>query len=339
MVAAIFASDLLFSVYLALQHEGELEVTSRLPSSEIERAAALLRRGERVAFPTETVYGLGGDATSDKAVAAIFSAKGRPQFNPLIVHILNAERAAPLVRADERAALVMQRFWPGPLSLVLRRAPDCKLSLLASAGLDTIALRVPAHPVAQELLRVAAIPIAAPSANRSGRVSPTTAEHVMSELDGRIAAVLDGGPCRVGIESTVLDLSMRRPVLLRPGGVTLEALEAVLGPIERASDDPATPKSPGMLASHYAPALPLRLNATSVGAGEALLAFGADAPTGAAETLWLSRTGDVDEAAAHLFAMLRTLDRPDFTAIAVMPIPEGGLGRAINDRLKRAATR
>jgi L-threonylcarbamoyladenylate synthase len=200
-------------------------------------------------------------------------------------------------------------------------------------------LRVPAHPVAHELLRVAAIPIAAPSANRSGRVSPTTADHVMSELDGRIAAVLDGGPCRVGIESTVLDLSTRRPTLLRAGGVALEALEAVLGPIEQASDDPAAPKSPGMLASHYAPSLPLRLNATSVAASEALLAFGSDVPAGAAETLWLSQTGDVDEAAANLFAMLRALDRPDFSAIAVMPIPEQGLGRAINDRLKRAATR
>lgn len=314
-------------------------MTIRLTSSDIERAAAYLRAGELVAFPTETVYGLGGDATSDRAVAAIFSAKGRPQFNPLIVHLLNAEHAAPLVQVDGRASLLMQRFWPGPLSLVLRRAPHCKLSLLASAGLDTVALRVPAHPVAQELLRVAAIPIAAPSANRSGRVSPTTAEHVMSELSGRIAAVLDGGPCRVGIESTVLDLSTPRPTLLRPGGVALEDLEAAIGPIQIATDDETAPKSPGMMASHYAPSLPLRLNATRVQPGEALLAFGSDAPSGAVETLWLSKAGNVDEAAANLFAMLRALDRPDFTGIAVMPIPEHGLGRAINDRLKRASAR
>jgi L-threonylcarbamoyladenylate synthase len=233
----------------------------------------------------------------------------------------------------------MQRFWPGPLSLVLRRATSCKVSLLASAGLDTLALRVPAHPLAQELLRVAGVPIAAPSANRSGRVSPTNADHVLGELDGRIGAVIDGGPCRIGIESTVLDVSGLRPILLRPGGVALEELEAVIGPVAVATDNPTAPRSPGMLASHYAPSLPLRLHATHVEAGEALLAFGADAPPGARETLWLSRRGDVDEAAANLFAMLRALDRREFSAIAVMPIPERGLGRAINDRLKRAATR
>jgi L-threonylcarbamoyladenylate synthase len=314
-------------------------MTSRLTQADIDRAAALLRAGELVAFPTETVYGLGGDATSDHAVAAIFAAKGRPQFNPLIVHLLNAEHAGTLVRVDERAALLMQRFWPGPLSLVLRRAPNCNVSLLASAGLDTLALRVPAHPVAQEILRVVGRPIAAPSANRSGRVSPTTAEHVMSELDGRIAAVVDGGTCRIGIESTVLDLTGLHPVLLRPGGVALETLQALLGPIEAASENPLAPKSPGMLASHYAPSLPLRLNVTDANPGEALLAFGPEAQRRAAETLWLSKSGDVDEAAANLFAMLRALDRPEFSGIAVMPIPERGLGRAINDRLTRAARR
>ncbi len=313
-------------------------MTSRLSAREIDRAAALLRQGELVAFPTETVYGLGGDATNDRAVAAIFEAKGRPQFNPLIIHLLKAEQAERLAQVDARAARLMQRFWPGPLSLVLRRAPSCAISLLASAGLDTLALRVPAHPLAQELLRVARLPIAAPSANRSGRVSPTDADHVLSELDGRIAAVLDGGACPVGIESTVLDLSTPDPILLRPGAVTLEELEAEIGTIETATAETATPQSPGMLASHYAPRLRLRLEASAARPGEALLAFGR-APEGAAATLNLSANGDLAEAAANLFAMLRALDRDEFSGIAVMPIPAHGLGRAINDRLKRAATR
>jgi L-threonylcarbamoyladenylate synthase len=325
--------------YISRREIDASAMTIRLQEKEIERAAALLRAGALVAFPTETVYGLGADATDDRAVAAIFEAKGRPHFNPLIIHLLKAEQAAAFAQIDARAARLMQRFWPGPLSLVLRRAPQCRISLLASAGLETLALRVPAHPVARELLRLARVPIAAPSANRSGRVSPTTADHVMSELDGRIAAVLDGGPCSVGIESTVLDLSGLRPTLLRPGGIALEALEAILGPIAMAGDDAAAPRAPGMLASHYAPSLPLRLDATEVAPGEALLAFGDGAPEGAAQTLWLSRSGDLTEAAANLFAMLRALDRPDFAGIAVMPIPEHGLGRAINDRLKRAATR
>jgi len=314
-------------------------VTSRLTAAEIDRAAALLRRGELVAFPTETVYGLGGDATNDHAVSAIFAAKGRPRFNPLIVHLLNAEHAERLALVDGRAAQLMQRFWPGPLSLVLKRAPSCPISLLASAGLDTLALRVPAHPLAQELLRVARLPIAAPSANRSGRVSPTTADHVLSELDGRIAAVLDGGPCKVGIESTVLDLTTPDPVLLRPGGVPLEALEQAIGKITTALATGGAPRSPGMLESHYAPALPLRLEAREAKPGEALLAFGDTVPNGAARTLNLSAAGDLAEAAANLFAMLRALDAPEFSGIAVMPIPEHGLGCAINDRLKRAATR
>ena len=312
-------------------------MTIRLAASALDQAAALLRAGELVAFPTETVYGLGGDATSDETVAAIFAAKGRPRFNPLIIHLSRADQAEHFAQIDGRAALLMQRFWPGPLTLVLRRAPRCPISLLASAGLDTLALRVPAHPLALELLRAAGRPIAAPSANRSGRVSPTTADHVISELDGHIAAVLDGGPCRIGIESTVVDLTGKTPLLLRPGGLALEELESQLGPLG-APPPEAAPRAPGMLASHYAPSLPVRLDASSAGAGEALLAFGPDAPKGAAETLWLSKSGDVDEAAAHLFAMLRALDRPEFSAIAVMPIPERGLGRAINDRLRRAAT-
>lgn len=322
----------------ALQHKCHVAVTIRLPPAALDRAAALLRAGELVAFPTETVYGLGADATSDEAVAAIFAAKGRPRFNPLIVHLSRADQAERLVQIDGRAALLMQRFWPGPLSLVLRRAPRCPVSLLASAGLDTVALRVPAHPLAQELLRLVDRPIAAPSANRSGRVSPTTADHVVSELDGHIAAVVDGGPCRIGVESTVIDLSGRTPLLLRPGGIAVEALEPLLGPLAAPAADEA-PRAPGMLASHYAPSRPLRLDAHEVSPDEALLAFGPNAPTGAAETQWLSKSGDAAEAAAKLFGLLRALDRPEFTAIAVMPIPERGLGRAINDRLRRAATR
>jgi L-threonylcarbamoyladenylate synthase len=338
-VAVMFASGRKGRLYLAPQLQREPDVTSRLSIGEIEQAAALLRAGRLVAFPTETVYGLGGDATNDEAVAAIFAAKGRPRFNPLIVHLLKAEQAERLALVDGRALRLMQRFWPGPLSLVLRRAPHCPISLLASAGLDTVALRVPAHPVAQALLRVARLPIAAPSANRSGRVSPTDADHVMSELEGRIAAVLDGGACPVGIESTVLDLSAGRAALLRPGAVTQEEIEAEIGTVESATHDEAAPRSPGMMASHYAPSLPLRLEAHDVRPGEALLAFGGAVPEGAAETLNLSAKGDLAEAAAHLFAMLRALDREDFAGIAVMPIPERGLGRAINDRLRRAAHR
>jgi L-threonylcarbamoyladenylate synthase len=338
-VAVMFASGRKERLYLAPQPQREPDVTSRLSVAEIEQAAALLRAGRLVAFPTETVYGLGGDATNDEAVAAIFAAKGRPRFNPLIVHLLKGEQAERLAIVDGRALRLMQRFWPGPLSLVLRRAPHCPISLLASAGLDTMALRVPSHPVAQELLRVARLPIAAPSANRSGRVSPTNADHVMIELQGRIAAVLDGGTCPVGIESTVLDLSAGRATLLRPGAVTQEEIEAEIGPIETSTHDETAPRSPGMMASHYAPSLPLRLEAKEVSPGEALLAFGGAVPEGAAETLNLSAKSDLAEAAAHLFAMLRALDRADFTGIAVMPIPERGLGRAINDRLKRAAHR
>jgi len=313
-----------------------ISVTRVFPPEAIAEAAALLRAGELVAFPTETVYGLGGDATNDHAVAAIFAAKDRPRFNPLIVHVPDLDTARSLVGLDERAERIARHFWPGPLSLVLPRRRDCRVSLLASAGLATLALRVPAHPLALQLLRAAARPLAAPSANRSGRVSPTCAEHVMAELDGRIAAVLDGGPCRVGIESTVLDLSEEQPVLLRPGGVPREKLQALLGSIA----DPefgGERRSPGMLQSHYAPQRPLRLDAREARPGEALLAFGPDPPKGFAEVRSLSETGDLVEAAARLFASLRALDRPEITAIAVMPIPESGLGAAINDRLRRAA--
>jgi L-threonylcarbamoyladenylate synthase len=300
----------------------------------ISRAAGLLKASQLVAFPTETVYGLGGDATNERAVAEIFAVKGRPRFNPLIVHVPGLAEAEALAIFDDRAREVVARFWPGPLTLVLRRRSDSGLSLLGSAGLDTIALRAPAHEVAQALLRETGRPIAAPSANRSGRVSPTEAAHVAEEIGDRVFLILDGGRTPVGLESTVLDLSAEAPALLRPGGVTSEQLTALLGPI--AALTKGSLKSPGMLASHYAPSLPLRLEADRAQPGDALLAFGPEAPPGFAEVLWLSRSGDLAEAAANLFAMLRRIDRPPFTGIAVMPIPEHGLGRAINDRLRRA---
>ena len=309
-----------------------------LGADGVEDAARLLRAGELVAFPTETVYGLGGDATNDLAVARIFEAKGRPRFNPLIVHVRDLASARTLVRFDAQAERVAERFWPGPLSLVLPRAPRCPVSLLASAGLDTLAIRVPAHPLALALLRAAGRPLVAPSANRSGRVSPTSATDVMAELYGRIAAVLDGGRCPIGIESTVLDLCGAVPRVLRPGGLPRETLETVLGPVTTTGTSGGAPRSPGMLESHYAPGRPLRLDARDAKPGEALLALGPEpAPPGFREVHWLSRSGDLTEAAANLFALLRALDRPEFTGIAVTPIPEHGLGVAINDRLRRGA--
>jgi L-threonylcarbamoyladenylate synthase len=307
----------------------------RATREAVAHAAALLRTGRLVAFPTETVYGLGGDATSERAVANIFAVKGRPRFNPLIVHVQDTGEGERLAEFGKPARRAAAQFWPGPLTIVLSRREGCGLSLLASAGLDTVALRVPAHPVALDLLRETGRPIAAPSANRSGRVSPTEASHVAEELDDGVALVLDDGPTPVGLESTVLDLSGASPTLLRPGGITVEQLTEALGPI--ALPDFALLKAPGMLASHYAPALPIRLQASEAREGEALLAFGPDAPSGFAEVLWLSRSGDLAEAAANLFSMLRRVDRPPFTGIAVMPVPEHGLGRAINDRLRRAA--
>jgi L-threonylcarbamoyladenylate synthase len=300
-------------------------------------AAELLRSGALVGFPTETVYGLGADATNERAVAAIFAAKGRPHFNPLIIHISGLKEAEAFAEFDARARRIAAQFWPGPLTLVLPRYAGAGLSLLASAGLNTVALRAPMHPVAQALLRATGRPIAAPSANRSGRVSPTEAAHVAAELGDAIALILDAGRAPVGVESTVLDLTGEVPALLRPGGITLEQLQASLGEIAigKAAAGPA--RSPGMLASHYAPSLPLRLDANEARPGEALLAFGSNIPAGFAEVLWLSHAADLAEAAANLFAMLRRLDRPEFSGIAVMPIPEHGLGRAINDRLRRAA--
>src|SRR5215472_13338464 len=308
---------------------------ARASTETIGRAAALLRTGRIVAFPTETVYGLGGDATNERAVAEIFAAKGRPRFNPLIVHVPGLTDATKLAVFDDRARRLAAQFWPGPLTLVLLRRGDSGLSLLCSAGLDTVAVRAPAHPVAQALLGETGRPIAAPSANRSGRVSPTEAVHVAEELGPYVALILDGGRTPVGLESTVLDLSVASASLLRPGAVTLEELTELLGPI--AAPQAGAAKSPGMQASHYAPSLPVRLDAADAQPGEALLAFGPNAPPGFVEVSWLSRAGDLTEAAANLFAMLRRLDRPEFAGIAVTPIPERGLGRAINDRLRRAA--
>lgn len=306
------------------------------------RAAAALADGRLVAFPTETVYGLGADAGSDTAVARVFAAKGRPSFNPLIVHVADADAAAPLVHIDDRARTAMDVWWPGPLTLVLPRRADAPLSLLVSAGLDSVAVRSPSHPVARALLAAAGRPIAAPSANRSGHVSPTTPLHVAGEFpdgaDGALAMILAGGKCVIGLESTVLDLTGDTPTILRPGSVTTEDLAPVFGPVAVAAGGDGAIKAPGMLTSHYAPGLPVRLNVDRPGPNDAFLAFGPDQfIPGGVTRLNLSQTGDLHEAAANLFAMLRALDRPGATAIAVMPVPEVGLGIAINDRLRRAA--
>ena len=252
----------------------------------IAAGATRLAAGDLVAFPTETVYGLGADATNDRAVATIFAAKGRPRFNPLIVHLPNQGAAAQLVIFGRLAQQLAERFWPGPLTLVLPRRPDCSISLLCSAGLDTLAVRVPAHPVAQALLAACGLPLAAPSANASGQISPTTAQHVAGSLGDKVSLIIDGGACQLGLESTVVDLSGPAPRLLRPGGLTREDIEAEIGPLEQAVE--GAPRAPGMLESHYAPGLPLRLNARDVAPDEALIAFGPEVPQGAAETVNLS---------------------------------------------------
>jgi len=306
----------------------------------VGRAAALLRAGRLVAFPTETVYGLGADATSDAAVAGIFAAKDRPQFNPLIVHFTGIEAAEREVVFDERARRVAAAFWPGPLTLVLPRRAGSRISLLCSAGLDTQAVRVPAHPLAQRLLAACGLPLAAPSANASGRISPTTAAHVAASLGARVPLLLDGGACAVGLESTVLDLSGPDATILRPGAVTVQDLTPLLGKVAAAgglSENAVALRGPGMLESHYAPGHPVRLEATEVAPDEALLAFGPAVPAGAAAILNLSPAGNLEEAAAHLFDYLHRLDAKKVRAIAVMPIPSEGLGAAINDRLRRAA--
>ncbi len=309
-------------------------------------AARVLAAGGLVAFPTETVYGLGADATNGQAVARLYEAKGRPAFNPLIAHVLDLAAARRLARFDAEAARLAEAFWPGPLTLVLPKAAGCPVAELATAGLDTIAVRVPDHGVAREILAAFGKPVVAPSANRSGHVSPTRAEHVEADLGGRIDLIVDGGPTPVGVESTIV-ACLGEPMLLRPGGLPRAAIERALGrklaaPAPAAGRGVKGPPAPGMLAAHYAPRTRLRLDTRRVAPGEALLAFGA-APAEGAEhaksTLNLSPRGDLVEAAANLFAHLRTLDAAGASAIAVMPIPGEGLGEAINDRLRRAATR
>ena len=299
----------------------------------LARAAAILRAGGLVAFPTETVYGLGADARDDRAVAAIYAAKGRPSFNPLIVHVADADAARAVAVMDPLSERLAAAFWPGPLTLVLPLRAEAGISALVTAGLTTVALRVPAHPVARGLLAAFGGPVAAPSANPSGRVSPTTAAHVLAGLSGRIAAVVDGGACGVGVESTILAPADGRLTLLREGGLPAEGIAALTGIApDLPAADPGRPSAPGQLLSHYAPRGRVRLNAAAPEAGEVMLGFG----PGPAD-LNLSEAGDLTEAAANLFAMLHRLDAMGAAAIAVAPIPETGLGRAINDRLRRAA--
>jgi len=313
-------------------------------SEAVVAAARCLSAGGLVAFPTETVYGLGADAQDGIAVARLYDAKGRPAFNPLIAHVADLAAARLLAKFDPIAERLALALWPGPLTLVLPKASGCAVAELATAGLDSIAVRVPDHPVARDILAALGRPVVAPSANRSGHVSPTTAQHVLADLRGRIDLIVDGGATSVGVESTIV-ACLGEPVLLRPGGVPRAAIERVLGgalaeaPAQNGADEGEAPLAPGQLASHYAPRSRMRLDATSVSPGEALLAFGTPMPAGAqpVRTLNLSARGDLIEAAANLFSHLRALDAAGAAAIAVMPVPHDGLGEAINDRLKRAA--
>jgi len=302
----------------------------------IDRAAEALAKGEIVAFPTETVYGLGANALNAAAVAKVFAAKDRPRFNPLIVHVRGEEEAEAYAVINDTARKLMRAFWPGPLSLVLPRKTGCAIADLVSAGLDTIALRAPSHPVARALLEATKLPIAAPSANRSGRVSPTTAAHVEAELGRLPAMILDGGPCTLGLESTVLGIDGDEVSLLRLGALPRQEIETLLGHKLAAREAGSHVTSPGQLATHYAPVTPLRLDAGKPRRGEAFLGFGPNAPSFAGPAINLSRRGDLVEAAANFFAALRTLDEAGVETIAVMAIPDHGLGEAINDRLKRA---
>jgi L-threonylcarbamoyladenylate synthase len=310
--------------------------TLKADDAAIAAAAACLKQGGLVAFPTETVYGLGADAGNGEAVARLYAAKGRPAFNPLIAHVADVTAARRLVYFDAAAEMLAAAFWPGPLTLVLPKREDSGVADLALAGLDSVAVRVPAHPVAQALLAAFNGPVVAPSANRSGHVSPTSAAHVMADLRGRIDLIIDGGACEVGVESTIVSC-LGEPTLLRPGGLARDRIEAVLGralAVALIADE--TPIAPGMLASHYAPKAKLRLNAEAPRDGEALLAFG-PAPPFTGTTFNLSPRGDLIEAAANLFSHLRALDATGATSVAVMRVPQEGLGEAINDRLARAA--
>lgn len=318
-----------------------MEIAAKSPvrkadTAAVREAARLLRAGKLVAFPTETVYGLGADATNDHAVADIFAAKERPRFNPLIVHVANLAHAQEYSEFHAGALRLAKVFWPGALTLVLARRAGCALSQLVSAGLDTVALRAPAHSIAQELLAKSGLPIAAPSANASGRISATTAEHVRASLGDKVELILDAGPTALGLESTVIGFDEEKPVLLRLGAISRREIEEVVGRLEDSANTGV--RSPGQLASHYAPRASVRLNATSVRENEALLAFGRRVLEGARVTVNLSENGDVREAAVNLFAHLHTLDVTGLP-IAVMPIPLDGLGEAINDRLLRAAAK
>jgi len=305
-------------------------VSGTLPPSNVAEAAKALAGGGLVLMPTETVYGLAADAANPRAVAAVYAAKGRPSFNPLIAHVADLAMARRIARFDSRAEALAARFWPGPLTLVLPIADEGAICDLARAGLDTVAIRAPGHPVAHALIDALGRPVVAPSANRSGRPSPTTFADAVEETGSAAAAALDGGPCAVGLESTVVAL-LDRPRLLRPGAVTRAEIESVIGPLAEAEDDAR--RSPGRLTRHYAPNAPVRLEADTPRPGEAWLSFG---PAGTGP--WnLSPGGDLAEAAANLFAFLRAADRTSPVGIAVAPIPHEGLGEAINDRLKRAA--
>ena len=315
----------------------------------VDRAAATLAAGGLVALPTETVYGLGADATNDSAVARLYAAKERPSFNPLIAHVAGLDAARSLAQFDAQALALAGAFWPGPLTLVLPRRPGSPVGQLATAGLDTVAVRAPSHPVARAILAAFGKPVAAPSANRSGRVSPTSAQHVQADLAGRIDLIIDDGASPLGVESTVLSCSGGDVAVLRPGAVPRAAVERLLGRTVAITTPGGNgdlnqggprPIAPGMLASHYAPRATVRMNAITVMPGEALLAFGAVLPPGAAEAravLNLSSRGDVVEAAANLFSHLRILDSTGTSSICVMPVPNEGLGEAINDRLRHAA--
>jgi len=311
-----------------------------MDDAAIADAATLIRAGELVAFATETVYGLGADATNGQAVAKVYAAKGRPSFNPLISHVAKLTAVEAIARTDARALMLADRFWPGALTLVLPKSPDCPVAELTTAGLPSIAVRVPSAEPARRFLTACGVPVAAPSANRSGAMSPTRAEHVQASLpgpeDGGPALILDAGPCAVGLESTVVDLTTETATLLRPGGIAREDLEDVVGPLALAGSDDTAPKSPGMLSRHYAPTAPLRLNAMAPEPGESFLGFG---PITVPGGLNLSPLSDTVEAAANLFEMLHRLDAAEPAGIAVAPIPDTGLGLAINDRLGRAAKR
>jgi L-threonylcarbamoyladenylate synthase len=306
--------------------------------AEIAEAAQLLRQGKLVAFPTETVYGLGADATNERAVAQVYAAKGRPKFNPLISHVASLEETITLGIFNQDAMTLARAYWPGPLTLVVPRSENCPVAMLASAGLNSIALRVPSHAVARALIRQSGRPIVAPSANPSGRLSPTSAEHVREGLGDRVAMVVDGGPCTVGIESTIVKCMGGEPVLLRPGGLTRGAIESALGkPVLLESMKAGRPDAPGQLEQHYAPRAKVILDVIWPRFDVGLLAFGPNVPQHPGPMLNLSRAGDLEEAAANLFRMMHELDRSGVETIAVMPIPREGLGEAINDRLARAA--